>query len=180
LSSEQTESLNQKGNLADAAREAPTFTALWSRKPLRNNLIGVILISSAANFSSYLIGYYTKYFPGNFFFNYAIIAFADCVTMIYLAVISYYVRRVRDVVRINLLLICACSGIYICFVSRYPILVPFGIFVLRVALGGITNYVYHMNQALFPTEFRSLASGSMNCVSRFFAASALIVVEYTT
>ena len=133
-------------------------------------MIGVILISSAANFSSYLIGYYTKYFPGNFFVNYAILAFADCVTMIYLAVLSHYVRRVKDVVRINLLLICACSGTYICLVSRYPILVPFGIFVLRVALGGITNYVYHMNQALFPTEFRSLASGSMNFGSRLFAA----------
>jgi len=138
------------------------------------------MISSAANFSSYLIGYYTKYFPGSFFVNYAIISLADCVTMIYVAVISLYIRRVRDVVRINLLLICACSAIYICFVSRYPILVPFGIFVMRVALGGITSYVYHMNQALFPTEFRSLASGCMNFVSRLFAASALIVVEYTT
>jgi len=37
-----------------------------------------------------------------------------------------------------------------------------------------------MNQALFPTEFRSLVSGSVNFVSRLFAASALIAVEYTT
>jgi hypothetical protein len=36
-----------------------------------------------------------------------------------------------------------------------------------------------MNQRLFPAEFRSLASGSMNFVSRLLAASALIVVEYT-
>ncbi len=127
-----------------------------------------------------MIGYYTKYFPGSFFVNYAIISSADSGSMIYVAVLSYYIRGVKNVVRFNLTVICAFSAIYILFVSRYPILVPFGIFVLRIALGGILNFVYHMNQALFPTEFRSLASGSMNFVARIFAASALIVVEYTT
>ena len=139
-----------------------------------------MLVSSGANFSSYMIGYYTKYFPGNFFFNYAIVASADSVSMMYITLLSFYVRSVKNVVRINLLLICACSGIYICFVSKYPILVPLAIFFMRVNLAGIGNYVYHMNQALFPTEFRSLASGSINFVSRLFAASALIAVEYTS
>ncbi len=87
-----------------------------------------MLVSSGANFSSYMIGYYTKYFPGNFFFNYAIVACADSVSMMYITLISFYMRGVKNVVRINLLLICACSGICICFVSKYSILVPFAIF----------------------------------------------------
>jgi hypothetical protein len=127
-----------------------------------------------------MIAYYTKYFPGNFFVNYAILSFADSVSMIYITLLSFYVRGVKNVVRINLIVICVFSVIYILFVSRYPILVTLGIFILRVCLNGILSFVYHMNQALFPTEFRSLASGSMNFVSRLFAASALIAVEYTS
>jgi len=104
-----------------------------------------MLVSSGANFSSYMIGYYTKYFPGNFFFNYAIVVSADSVSMMYITLLSFYVRGVKNVVRINLLLICAYSGIYICFVSKYQILVPLAIFLMRVTLSGNCNYVYHMN-----------------------------------
>ena len=92
-----------------------------------------------------MIAYYTKYFPGNFFVNYAILSFADSVSMIYITLLSFYVRGVKNVVRINLLLICAYSGIYICFVSKYQILVPLAIFLMRVTLSGNCNYVYHMN-----------------------------------
>ena len=137
------------------------------------------MISSSASFSCYMIGYYTKYFPGTIFVNYAIVAFADCFSMLYITFLTSYMNRVKHVVKINLLIICVSSALYMCFVSQYPILVPFGIFVLRACTSSTLSYAYHMNQRLFPAEFRSLASGSMNFVSRLLAASALIVVEYT-
>ena len=127
-----------------------------------------------------MIAYYTKYFPGSIFVNYAIISFADIVSTIYIPLLSYYVSSVKNVVRINLILICLFSLLYILLVPHYPKLSILGIFVLRMCLNGILNFIFHMNQAIFPTEFRSLAAGSMNFVGRLFAASSLIVVEYTS
>lgn len=37
-----------------------------------------------SSFTVYLIIYYSKYFKGNFFINYAAQGFSDCVTMIYI------------------------------------------------------------------------------------------------
>ena len=65
--------------------------------------------------------------------------------MMYITLLLFYVRSVKNLVRINLLLICAYSGIYICFVLKYQILVPLAIFLMRVTLAGIGNYVYNMN-----------------------------------
>lgn len=103
------------------------------------------MIASSSAFSSYLIGYYTKYFPGSFFVNYAILSVGDSVTMVYVAILSYYVKRVKNVIRLNLIAVIFFSVVYITFSDKYPILVPFGIFVLRVCLGSMPNYVYHMN-----------------------------------
>lgn len=92
-----------------------------------------------------MIGYYTKYFPGTIFVNYTFVALGDCFSMIFLYFLTSYVDRVKNVVRTNLIIVCASSALYICFVSRYPILVPFGIFVLRTCECSLLNYIYHMN-----------------------------------
>ena len=39
---------------------------------------------------------------------------------------------------------------------------------------------YHMNQSLFPTEYRSKVSGTINFIGRGFTALSIILVEYTT
>jgi len=76
-----------------------------------------MMISSSASFSCYMIGYYTKYFPGTIFVNYAIVAFADCFSMLYITFLTSYMNRVKHVVKINLLIICVSSALYMCFVS---------------------------------------------------------------
>ena len=51
---------------------------------------------------------------------------------------------------------------------------------LRLNMGTLQSFGYHINQLLFPTEYRSLASGTMNFIGRMFQASAVILVEYTS
>ena len=47
-------------------------------------------------------------------------------------------------------------------------------------LAALQNFGYHINQMLFPAEYRSLASGSMNFISRGFTAVSVVLVEYTS
>ena len=47
-------------------------------------------------------------------------------------------------------------------------------------MSALQNYGYHINQVLFPTEYRSLASGTINFIGRGFTALAVVLVEYTT
>jgi hypothetical protein len=42
------------------------------------------------------------------------------------------------------------------------------------------NYGYHINQVLFPVEYRSLASGTMNFIGRLIGATSVILCEYTS
>jgi hypothetical protein len=45
----------------------------------RKNLIAVVSIQSCGSFCAYLLAYYTKYLPGSFFSNYAMVGFADII-----------------------------------------------------------------------------------------------------
>ena len=102
------------------------------------------MVVSSCTFGSYLVGFYTKYFPGNFFVNYAILAFGDSVTMIYVTVLTYFFKRVKNVIRFNLIVIILFSIVCISFSGNYPAIVPFGILILRVGLWSMPRYVYHM------------------------------------
>lgn len=50
---------------------------MWRNSKLRRNWIAIVTINLSANFCSYMISYYTKYFPGSFFVNYAFVGVAD-------------------------------------------------------------------------------------------------------
>jgi hypothetical protein len=71
---------------------------LWAKEPLRRNLIGAVLLNSACAFNNYLIGYYTKYFPGSFFLNYALIGIADGFSIVYVNLLSKYFTKISYVV----------------------------------------------------------------------------------
>lgn len=60
--------------------------------------MGAVLLNSACAFNNYLIGYYTKYFPGSFFFNYALIGIADAFTIVYVNLLSKYFTKISYVV----------------------------------------------------------------------------------
>lgn len=69
--------------LAQMNKPKTSFKSLWNNPRLRRNLIAVVILNSATAFCANLLGYYTKYFPGSFFVNYAIIGFADCFTTLH-------------------------------------------------------------------------------------------------
>lgn len=50
---------------------------------------------------------------------------------------------------------------------------------LRMAVGSIQIFGYHINHALFPVMIRGQASGMVNFVARPVSAVSTIVTEYT-
>jgi hypothetical protein len=146
---------------------------------LRRNLIAAVLLNSCCAFCNYLVGYYTKYFPGNFFFNYAVLGVADAFTILYVHLISKYFKKLIYVINFGLISIVLWSSLFIGLQNLYPAVVPVGILALRLNLAALQNFGYHINQLLFPAEYRSLASGTMNFIGRGFTAISVIMVEYT-
>ena len=65
---------------------------------MRRNLIAVVILNSGASFCNYLLGYYTKYFPGIFFVNYALIGLADCFTTAHAQLLSKYLTKTTTVI----------------------------------------------------------------------------------
>ena len=55
---------------------------------IRNNLIGQCIIWSMSVFGTYLIMFYSKYFPGNIYVNYSIPAIADVIYTLYIKVLT--------------------------------------------------------------------------------------------
>ena len=65
---------------------------------MRRNLIAIVIFNSAASFNAYLIGYYSKYVPGSFFINYAIIGLADCFATLYALILSKFIPKVTNLI----------------------------------------------------------------------------------
>lgn len=103
------------------------------------------MLNSCCGFCTYLVGYYTKYFPGNFFFNYAIIGVADAFTIIYVHLISKRVKNLTNILNIVLVQIVLWSLIFIGLQDFYPIVVPICILALRLNLSALLNFGYHIN-----------------------------------
>jgi hypothetical protein len=61
------------------------------------------MVQSVSSFCNYLVGYYSKYFPGSFFINYAITGVADSLTGVYAKVLERYFPKVVDVIRFALM-----------------------------------------------------------------------------
>ena len=133
-----------------AARPETSFKQLWSNRQMRNNLVGVCVLSSTTAFCNYMIGYYTKYFPGSFYVNYGILGVADMFCMVYQSQIDrFFKNKVQSVVSFSLISIAAWSLLFLCLAGNIPRIVPLGIFILRLNLSGLENYRYHVVVALF-------------------------------
>lgn len=126
-----------------------------------------------------MLAYYTKYFPGSFFINYSLLGVADVLTAPYTLILTKVFKNTKKVCNFILLSTVIWSVIFIVLIDQYPLSIVFGILTLRLNLASLGNLTYHICQQFFPTEYRSLVSGSMNFIGRSFGALALILVEYT-
>lgn len=122
-----------------------TLASLWRKDHLRRNLIAAVLLNSCCAFCGYLVGYYTKYFPGNFFVNYAVLGIADGFAMLYVHFISKYLKKLIYVINFGLVSSVLWSTIFIGVQDIYPTLVPIGILALRLNLSALQCYGYHIN-----------------------------------
>lgn len=114
-----------------------TFSSLWSKRHLRRNLIAAVLLNSCCAFCNYLVGYYTKYFPGNFFFNYGVIGVADAFTIIYVHSLSKCMKKLIHILNFGLACVIAWSILFIGLQDIYPQVVPIGILALRLNLAAL-------------------------------------------
>jgi hypothetical protein len=109
-----------------------TFSSLWAKQTLRRNLIGAVLLNSACAFNNFLIGYYTKYFPGSFFVNYALLGVADAFTIVYVNLLSKYFTKIIYIVNFVMVITIILSLLFIFLQDLHPIIVPIGIVFLRL------------------------------------------------
>lgn len=145
---------------------------------LRMNLCAVVMLWSSQSFSYYLVGFYTKYFEGNFFVNYAMLGIADAIAFGYVKVLS---TRFSTPSLIRILLLGVLFGCFLfLYVSEpYPSLIPFLIIIIRMHVSAVLNYGYYINSFLFPVLLRGNVYAITNVICRPFSALATLVVEYT-
>lgn len=54
----------------------------------KKNLFACCYLWSMSGFVTYLIVYYSKYFEGNFYVNYSLQGFADCISLFYVMILQ--------------------------------------------------------------------------------------------
>lgn len=104
---------------------------------------------------------------------------ADAFTIVYVNLLSKYFTKIIYIVNFVMVITIVLSLLFIFLQDLHPIIVPIGIVFLRLQMASLQNYGNHINLLLFPAEYRSLASGTMNFIGRGFKAFAVIFVEYT-
>ena len=152
------------------------------------NLLACCLIWSSAGFITYLMSYYSKYFPGDFYINYAVQGLAEIMSMWYMKLLSVVTDSIQTHVNILMYKMIAFTLLLMLFTetsmfkvdhSMQTTVVASLIFVIGLCSRSTQNYGYHINTELFPVMMRGQACGILNLVSRPFASAATIIVEYT-
>mmetsp|Transcript_67896 Transcript_67896/g.94014 ORF Transcript_67896/g.94014 Transcript_67896/m.94014 type:complete len:315 (+) Transcript_67896:458-1402(+) len=119
------------------------FRNLWKKPVLRNNLIGCCILASSNAFCMYMIAYYTKYFKGNIFTNYAMLGIADSLSLFYVTILSHFFD-VKGVIRFGLVSIMIIACLFISLENQWDWVTPVGILLLRLSFTGLENYRYHL------------------------------------
>ena len=97
----------------DAGSKVAAPEVVWTSAD-KKNLIACCYLQSMAGFVTYLIIYYSKYFEGNFYVNYTLQGFADCLSIIY---VIFFQRRYTKVTQTLYFLIFILIGLTICSIS---------------------------------------------------------------
>lgn len=137
-----------------------------------------------SGFTNYLLAFYSKYFKGSFYVNYEVQGISMMFTMIWVTLLQSK-TSVPNVVRVLVGLTILFSVATLCIqrwgsIEQIDILFPIMLTLTRLQVASIQNFGYHINQFLFPVMIRGQAYGTINFISRPFAAFATILVEYTT
>lgn len=117
----------------------------------RNNLIGCCILWSCSGFITYLLIYYSKYFKGNFFYNYAIQGLSDGFSLFYVAYLGKAAdTSIRDIVKFLLYAIIFFTLIQMTtdgFLSQkyQGFVVPILLLLIRLQVTSIQNFGYHIN-----------------------------------
>lgn len=168
--------------------EEEAVVSIFSDPITSVNLIAVCILWSTAGFVTYLLLYYSKYFSGNFYINYASQGASDIISMSYINFLSRQNCSALNILKILLYSVILFTLLEIMvtemsLLQSHPKLeasvVPILLLMIRMNIGSIQNYGYHINQLLFPVMMRGQSYGITNFVSRPFASVATIVVEYT-
>ena len=100
-------------------------------------MIAVVLLNSTCAFNNILVGFYTKYFPGSFFFNYAVLGVADSITLLYVQLLSKSLKRLIHIINFCLVVAVVWSAAFLGLQSMVPAVVPIGILFLRLHLAAL-------------------------------------------
>ena len=153
---------------------------------IRKNLFAVCMIWSMSGFCNYLIMFYSKYFKGSVYINYAIGGLSQCFAFFYVNKLSTKMSLHR-MLKYLMIMIIGLTLLTICLDETevvpdhsFPIFIVIMVFLIKVHVIGIQNYSYFVNQQLFPVLVRGRAYGVTNFVSRPITGIAPILTEYTS
>jgi len=158
--------------------------SLFKNKVNRNNFIAVCFLWSSSGFINYLLVYYSKYFQGNFFFNYSFQGGSEGLGLIWIGILTRWFNVV-SMIRVVGILIVWFALIQLALMNYLPSqeqawVLPIILMMLRLQVTSVRNYGYHINQYLFPVLVRGQVYGYVNFISRPFAALATVLTEYTS
>jgi len=137
--------------------------SIFSNSVTRTNLISCCVIWSSGGFIAYCICYYSKYFPGNFYINYAVQGLSNLLTMWYMKLLSKFWDSVKTHMNILIYTMIVFTLIMMLFTetsllengsSLQTIIVAAIIFIISLNAIAIQNYGYHINTLLFPVSMR--------------------------
>ena len=139
------------------------------------NLIMFAFIWATASFNYYLIHFYSKYIPGNFFFNNMIIALSELISDSFPGL--FLDRMGIKLSMISSLLLSAIGGSLIIWVKSGGYI--FGVFVLlaKTGINWLFSNCYICTALVFPTHLRSRAYGICNIMGRIITMFCPLVAE---
>jgi hypothetical protein len=79
--------------------------SLFKNKVNRNNFIAVCFLWSSSGFINYLLVYYSKYFQGNFFFNYSFQGGSEGLGLIWIGILTRWFNVVSMIRVVGILIV---------------------------------------------------------------------------
>lgn len=154
----------------------------WTSSVTRKNLAAVCYIWSQSGFAVYLLLFYVKFMPGDFFINYSVSGISDGLSMVYVALLSKMMGMKGILNFITTVQILLCVGLHFAIISETQIvaLMPIIIVFLRLQCSALSTYAYEINNQLFPVLMRASVFGISNFVSRPLSSLGPYAAELTT
>ena len=128
-----------------------------------------------ASFNFYLIGFNSKYLPGDVFDNVIALNISDVAANLMAAVILNQVNLRYAICFTSIIIL--VGGILISCAPPTTIMMPFFLIITRSGANGLFAICYVATASMFPTLFSASAFGICNIVARSFCIFAPQVAE---